>query len=1454
MKNQIIFSKYVSFLGPALLVSIGYMDPGNWATAIEGGSRFGYELIWTVVLSNLIAILLQSLAARLGLVTGKHLAQVCHDEYPRPVCVSLWLLCEASLVALDMAMVLGTATGLNLLLGLPILACVLLVAMDILFLMFILPFLGVRKAELIPVSIVGVVLLSVVLSALFSKPSPSAVIAGVMPRLRRDSLYTTVSLLGANIAPHNLYLHSALVLVQRKASSLSIKEHCKHNLVEISFALGAAIMVNLAVLLVAAATFHNAGLVLLTLQDAHVLMQHVLSHSVSPLAFGLALLCAGQLSTLTGTIIGQVVIEGFFGTNIDAWLHRLIVRAAAVVPAILCAWKYGNEGIYQMLIFSQIVLALQLPFMVIPLIKATSSQACMSSNKSTVIVEFVAWIIVALAFILNLSLILNMLLAETDEWGGSTSWEYAGGLSWVHVKFGEAVSTVVMASVLVVVGLSVGFFIWLILTPLNASSYETKEPIRIENYNLRMITERELEEPDNTHAVSELKGTPTVNLALETVEHAVSQSVDVFDSGCKQRDDSEAEDSRYCHSSVKLEASESVSIVQACHPETVEEYLPESANDKETSGNIQVLMSSEPFQELKQAVNQPKPLQLELSQLEHTHKEMLVSTLLPSTSSVPIGPSQEALSSLEATLENSSFAIRKGKTVLDDLDSPALKEAEAEADEDMMDKEDDDVDGWENLEHEEVIADVLSDFGGSLNSVPYDGPESGRSIGGKSDTSEGGGGGSGSGSLSRLSGLGRAARRHFASILDDFWGRIFDLHGVTLPQSGIRSQGLSTNTRNAQNGRVQLATFQEGSERNVHNGSSNQGWRTGYKQSSVSQPQVNAFMRAHSHASASPCDRFGYGLPQDSYLGGAPTSPSYVDERRYSSMRFPTFHEEVDYQPATIHGYNVASNHRTSALVGGPKARPLHLGMQSLQSSYGATSLREPVTEPSLGHLFRKSESVQFGPQNLDYNRSQVDHDSFTQSYTSTQHTGDSFVNSLVTDSHFGVPFKESHLQQPGVAFYDSSQRDPFPQRTREKWNPLVYRATGELDIGLANLQTTFQTDKKLSSFSRSPIGRGAIDDNSAPHIERTPLAFDQIAPSQMHIEGFSLRTSSKSDNHSLWSRQPFEQLFGTSDFPLGKALRVSGGSKVVSRPEKKVFSLPSGVEFGIEVLESLRVCIAKLLQLEGSDWLFRVDNGSDEDLIAAIAAHEKFLLDSDASNSRRAYRNDDHFIQLHSESHFRIEDFGSLRQVPHCGDGCIWGSPVLISFGVWCVHRVLELSLMESRPELWGKYTYVLNHLQGILEPAFGRPRTVPIACICIRSNISPENHRRSKQGSFKEHGSGDLLCFPSNANSSQSYPYPWPWGRNTTNPKGKPASSALFVDMIKEVEAAVGSRKGRTGTAAGDVAFPKGKENLASVLKRYKRRLGNKSGSTGGSGNGSGKKDIGLASAAFLHLVYML
>ncbi len=395
------WKRLLAFGGPAYLVSVGYMDPGNWATDLEGGARFGYQLLWVLVLSNLMAILLQTLSARLGIVTRRDLAQACRDAYPRPIAGALWLLCEIAIAACDLAEILGAAIALQLLFRIPLLWGVLFTAVDTFFILFLLQ-LGVKRFESIIRWIIGIVGVCFLVELWLAKPLFSEVLSGLNPILTPESLYVAVGILGATVMPHNLYLHSALVQTREIGDSVAAKRQaCRYNFFDSIIALNAALFINVAILVLAAAVFFKRQIIVTEIQQAHVLLAPFLGTAAASILFGVALLLAGQSSTLTGTLAGQVVMEGFLNVRMQPWMRRALTRGLALIPAVLTILIAGEGQVYQLLIFSQVVLSLQLPFAVVPLIRFTSDRQRMGEFVSPLWLKALALVVSALIICLN---------------------------------------------------------------------------------------------------------------------------------------------------------------------------------------------------------------------------------------------------------------------------------------------------------------------------------------------------------------------------------------------------------------------------------------------------------------------------------------------------------------------------------------------------------------------------------------------------------------------------------------------------------------------------------------------------------------------------------------------------------------------------------------------------------------------------------------------------------------------------------------------------------------------------------------------------------------------------------------------------------------------------------------------------------------------------------------------
>jgi manganese transport protein len=410
------FKKIAAFLGPGYLVAVGYMDPGNWATSLAGGSKFGYALLFVALLSNIMAIILQSLCARLGIATGRDLAQACRDAYPKPVSILLWILAELAICATDLAEVIGTAIGLNLLFGIPLEIGVLITALDV-FLILWLQNLGFRWIEAFIIALLGVIAVCFAVQLALADPVWSDVVKGFAPTTEiirnPDMLYLALGIIGATVMPHNLYLHSAIVQTRDYGDSVEDKRSAlKYATIDSTFALMFALLINASILILAAATFHTSGKVDVTdLGEAHSLLMPLVGASIAPKLFAIALLCCGLSSTVTATLAGQAVMEGFINVRLAPWLRRLLTRAVALVPAIFVIFYYGSSEAGKLLILSQVILSFQLPFAVIPLVMFTAERAKMAELTAPRWLTAIAALVAALIVFLNIKLLYDLATA-----------------------------------------------------------------------------------------------------------------------------------------------------------------------------------------------------------------------------------------------------------------------------------------------------------------------------------------------------------------------------------------------------------------------------------------------------------------------------------------------------------------------------------------------------------------------------------------------------------------------------------------------------------------------------------------------------------------------------------------------------------------------------------------------------------------------------------------------------------------------------------------------------------------------------------------------------------------------------------------------------------------------------------------------------------------------------------
>lgn len=405
------FRKLLAFAGPGYLVSVGYMDPGNWATDLQGGSLYGYALLWVILVSNLMAMLLQTLCARLGLVTGRDLAQACRDYYKRPTAIALWILCEIAIIACDLAEVIGSAIALKLLFGIPLVIGVVITALDVLLLLGLMRF-GFRKLEAVVITLVATVFGSFAYNTYLASPDWGGVAKGLLiPSMPNydQALVVSLGILGATVMPHNLYLHSSIV--QTRAYSKSAKglsQALRFNTIDTVVALGSAFFVNAAILVLAAATFHKLGIEVTDIEDVPQRLLPALGGTAATL-FAVALLASGQSSTITGTLAGQIVMEGFLNIRVKPWVRRLTTRGIAIIPAIILIVATGGRDTVNLLVFSQVVLSMQLSFAIFPLLMFTSSREKMGEYANPLWVKMLGYGVCCLIASLNVFLLYKQL-------------------------------------------------------------------------------------------------------------------------------------------------------------------------------------------------------------------------------------------------------------------------------------------------------------------------------------------------------------------------------------------------------------------------------------------------------------------------------------------------------------------------------------------------------------------------------------------------------------------------------------------------------------------------------------------------------------------------------------------------------------------------------------------------------------------------------------------------------------------------------------------------------------------------------------------------------------------------------------------------------------------------------------------------------------------------------------
>ncbi|XWS55833.1 hypothetical protein CRYUN_Cryun09bG0034000 [Craigia yunnanensis] len=999
---------------------------------------------------------------------------------------------------------------------------------------------------------------------------------------------------------------------------------------------------------------------------------------------------SNQITASTWNLGGQVVLHDFLGLDIPGWLHRATIRIIAMVPALYCVWTSGAEGIYQLLIFAQVMVALLLPSSVIPLFRIASSRPIMGVYKISPIVEFLSLITFMGMLGLKIIFVVEMIFGNSD-WVG-------------NLRLNAGISMAVPFVVLLVTACaSFSLMLWLAATPLKSASSRSEAHAWKWDLN-RTVSEAAIEREENDLS--------------ETIYHGEEPAHMQERSSTPEKSIERQSDLSFPNYDMDL-------------PETIKE------SDQE----------------------------IRLTTVNENSSNSIYTS--PSVSNT-----QESASIIESasTLVNevADDDLPDTKTMKIESMNPVEKKVSLEGDM-QIEKYIDDGDTWEPEEPTKPPSR-------SISSLTPDGPPSFRSLSGKSDD-----GGSGTGSLSRLAGLGRAARRQLAAILTEFWAQLYDSHGQPTQEVkvkkldvllGVDSKPLKVDTTGKEYGGYFPSVGGRGSD------AINSSLYNSPKQLKVQNSIDSSF--GYSRGTSSLWSNHMQLL--DAYVQNSSRNVDY-GERRYSSLRSAPSADALDYQPATVHGYQTASylnriaKDRSSDCLNDQMELPA-----SKSPALGPTNYRDSQAFA----LRQKLQNGKIPGQAPGFQNVTVSRNSSLQSERSHYEISFSGTND---NSGISVNSKKYH-SLPDISGLSVPHRDLYMSEKSAQWD-------SSIGYGSSVGRTNYEASMYSNAGSRAGV----------------PLAFDEPSQLKGYRDALPLQLSSSSDTRSLWSRQPFEQFGVAEKRRTGGSEALGSGLNLVTRDT--AFS----VDLESKLLQSFRHCIVRLLKLDGSDWLFRQNDGADEDLIDRVAARERFLFDAEAREINQVVHVGEPQYLSYERSYgstLKSDEASfanfSISSVPHCGEGCIWKADLIVSFGVWCIHRILDLSLMESRPELWGKYTYVLNHLQGVIDVAFSKPRSPMSPCFCLQ--IPVEYQQRS-----------------SPPVSNGMLPPAAKPGR------GKCTTAATVLDIIKDVEIAISCRKGRTGTAAGDVAFPKGKENLASVLKRFKRRLSNK---PVGTHEGSGSRKV--------------
>nr|QBR99574.1 ethylene insensitive 2 [x Oncidesa hybrid cultivar] len=1252
-------------LGPAILVSMTYIDLGKWLAAVEGGARFGFELVFLVLIFNCLAILCQFLSTSIGVVTRKNLAEICSEEYTRLPCMLLGVQAELSMIISDLTMVLGIAHGVNLLSGMDSLSCILFAILGAILLPFLLKLLDNGKATEFFVYIAGFALLFYVFGVLISQPEVP-VINVFLSKLTGENAYSVMALLGANIMSHNFYIHSAIIQQQGRQSNVALGALFHDHFFAILFVFTGIFLVNYVLITSAAAVFGNTDVVALNFQDISLVMEQIFKNPIAPIAFLLVLLFSCQITALTRNVGSQVILQHFFAMKISVLVHHIFSKTFIAILAFYCAKIGGAEGIYQSLIVCQIILAMLVPSATIPLFRVASSNFIMGAFKMSLYIEI-------LALLASFGMIAENIIFLIEILFGNSSWA-------TNLRESNGIGTIILLIFLLLGFTSICFTIYLAVTPLKSASSIPEAQI------ITRISQKDLPEFFETIEQSNLKMIKD-NGEVEEVESVAEATLEKnFESQSDK-------------STLEYNPDVSLATIDSDHDSHQSTY----------GTNIIVDVTSPTY-----------------------HSDGSSSMAEEKPSDVRYKDSIEPLHGEENFHQPTSFVEPVAVNSTPEIGLHRVKDNEEGA----------------VLESVEFIKD----------SFPPLVSESPKPVNIAKGTSKDGG--NGSGSLSKLSGLGRAGRRQFATILDEFWGSLFDFHGkLTQDASSKRLDillGLDFKSANsfgkaditaAETSKFLLPETEKGQyflPNSRDYGSANQ-----MKVQGADLPfgiRIGTSAWSHSIQQA------------DELVQSSRSNMFDPAERTYSSLHLPHYSNDRDYQPATIHGYHMAS-----FLKGINTGRtPYSINSQNLP----------PMTKYSASYVSSLRDQYMYGHEQNRF---------ASMGTSSLQNPALSRINT----SQVERPYFESHLM-------GTSEHAVSPAYTKK------YHSSPDISAIIATARNSYLNEGKQNTPIGPQASFGRMISEQSQYLNplstaSVPLAFDELSP-KVHKEIFPLQSSLNAETKSLFSRQPFEELFGMVGRDHSAGDVEAAGSSSTTAEEAFPYA-----DSEAKLLHSLRLCIMKLLKLDGSDWLFRQGGGTDEELIDQVAVAEKFLHIDSREMSQPCADEFQYFPsdwKLNSAKRSEESDVHYRLALPNCGDGCVWRAALVVSFGVWCIQRILELLRGESRPELWGKYTYVLNRLQGIIEPAFSKRRPSLWRCSCL--DIS-------------------MKCL-TNFNFSSTNGIPCSRERDSQKSL---TSASMVLDLIKGVETAVSTRKGRTGTAAGDVAFPKGKENLASVLKRYKRRL---------------------------------